>query len=453
MRLAAVLACAFALVGLLAGRAALRAFDADPVVGVIRQQGSARIDALVRVVAEPRASPGWGGEERWSAQVRIERAAPAGGRVPPVRTRTAPRALVVGSGWGDVAVGDLVRARGEVDSTFLGEPPGVGVLRADSPRLADRPGGWRGAVRALRSGLVRACRGLDAQGRALVPGMAVGDDSAMAPDLEESLRTASLGHLTAVSGSHVAILAGVVAVAVPGGRRVRAVTTTAVMVALVAVVGPEPSVLRSVGAGAVGVCAMLLGRSGQGVAALAGVGCAMLLGDPWSARSPGFALSMAATAGVIGPGRRWSERWGAAWRERVGEGAAGRLARWCAPAVAMPLAAQLCVAPLAVLLSPWLPTWGIPANVASAPAVAPATLLGLGAAVLAVWAPGPAAALAGGAALFTGWIARVGGAVAGWPLARIAWPEGVGGGLLLALSLALAAGGLALRARWRAAGP
>jgi competence protein ComEC len=115
---------------------------------------------------------------------------------------------------------------------------------------------------------------------------------------------------------------------------------------------------------------------------------------------------------------------------------------------AVPVAAQLLVAPVLLLLNPWLPTWGVVANIVAAPAVAPASLLGLAAAGTAPWWPGGGRALATGAGLFTGWIAGVGRMVSGWPLARLPWPDGVGGAAALAaLGMLAVAGGR--WAKWR----
>ena len=92
----------------------------------------------------------------------------------------------------------------------------------------------------------------------------------------------------------------------------------------------------------------------------------LLLVDPWLARSFGFALSVAGDrrAGAAGAGL------GAGWRPA---GCRGRLAE----ALAVPLAAQLVCAPVVVLLSGQVSLVAVPANLLAAPAVAPATVLGV----------------------------------------------------------------------------
>ncbi len=447
---------------LLSGTAAMTAHTRDPTMRLI-DQGATRLTVTAELLDDPApVRTRWAGDRR-SAEVRIltvstvsgpgrstgiaaslssssDPAASALAGSDPIADAlagSAPaaeplpsrvRMLVQGTGWEHLARGDIVRVSGAPDVSFRSDPPFAGTLRADDPRLLSRPGGWRGAVRGVRADLVDAVRGLPDQARALVPGMAVGDDRAMPDDLGEAMRTASLTHLTAVSGSHVAILLGVVVAVVPGRGRGRALASLAVMAALVAVVGPEPSVVRSVATAGVGVGGLLTRRPGQAQAALCAVAVAILLVDPWSARSFGFVLSVLATWGVIGPAAAWS-RWA---RESLrADTLAGRAARRTLDAAAIPIAAQILVAPVLLLLNPWLPTWGVLANIAAAPAVAPASLLGLAAAVTAPWWPDGGHALAVASGVFTGWIAGAGLTVSAWPGARLPWPGGSVGAVLL----------------------
>src|SRR5690606_11441250 len=222
-----------------------------------------------------------------------------------------------------------------------------------------------------------------------------------------------------------------------GARPARVAVAGAAMAGCAVLVHPEASVLRAAAMGAVGVVGIALGRPSRAVAAL-GVGVVVLLVvDPWLARSYGFVLSVAATAGLA----------------LLTAPIARRLAPWCgrtaAHVVAVPVAAQAACAPVLVLLDPSVSTWAVPANLLAAPALGPATVLGVLATLVAPWWPPAATALGWSAGLFTGWIAGVARVFADLPGARLPWPGGVGGLLLLAVltagALAVVLGSRALR--------
>jgi competence protein ComEC len=152
----------------------------------------------------------------------------------------------------------------------------------------------------------------------------------------------------------------------------------------------------------------------------------LVLADPALARAPGFALSVLATAGllVLAP----------VWRDA--------LRRWLpaglAEATAVPAAAQVACAPVIAAISGQVGTVAVAANLLAVPAVAPATLLGLLAAVLSpVW-PAAAAGSARLAGLPTSWLIGVAEYTARVPGGSIAWPGGGVGGLMLAMALASA---------------
>src|SRR5699024_6969220 len=148
--------------------------------------------------------------------------------------------------------------------------------------------------------------------------------------------------------------------------------------------------------------------------------------DPWLATSIGFALSVAATLGIL--------LWAGPISELLGSTLLSR-------AVAVPLAAQAWCAPLLLTFEATLATYSVPANLLAVPALAPATILGLVSALLSSLAPGAAALAASLASYFTGWIAAVAVFFAGLPGAKIPWPGGpLGGGALITFTLGAAAG-------------
>ncbi|GAB2475947.1 ComEC/Rec2 family competence protein [Xylanimonas ulmi] len=342
-------------------------------------------------------------------------------------------------------------ARGRVAVTTSQDAPPYGARVVVRARLAPAPVGAAEAARAtaqvaevtrsppavvratnaMRAGLLDVTEGLSAQARGLVPGMAVGDTSRLPTDLADAFRTTGLTHLTAVSGGHFAIVLTLVtacAGAARAPRSVRIAVVALVGAGFVLLVRPEPSVQRAAAMCAVTLIGLVLRRPASSVPALAACVAVLLCADPWLARSFGFALSCAATAGLVllaPPLLRRLEPW---------------LGRAFAFALAVPIAAQVACGPVLVLLSPALPTTSALANLLAAPAVAPATLLGLAATLAAPWWAWGAHALAWLASGATWWIAGVAQWCAALPGALLPWPGGVPGALgLLAASAAVLA--------------
>ncbi|MEN5075865.1 ComEC/Rec2 family competence protein, partial [Isoptericola cucumis] len=367
-----------------------------------------------RVVSEPRPAV-FGGGRRWVLAVGsvTVRGATAGttGQVEVTATGPAPR-------FGAVV---------EVSGVLRAAPSGDGVLaRTTSGPVAEResPGALLRGTHVLRAALLDVTEPLSPQARGLVPGVAVGDTSRLPPDLDEAMRTTSLTHVTAVSGGHFAIVVATLTALcalLRAPRWVRVVAVGAVALGFVALVRPEPSVLRAAWTCAFALLGLALGRPSAGLPALAGAATVLLVVDPWLARSYGFVLSCAATAGLVllaGPLAR-------------------RLAPWTgrplAFGLAVPWAAQAACGPVLVLLDPRVPLTSVPANLLAAPALVPATVLGLVATLLAPWLPGAAHAVAWLAGVGTAWIAAVARGFAGLPGAALPWPGGVGGALALGL--------------------
>ena len=128
--------------------------------------------------------------------------------------------------------------------------------------------------------------------------------------------------------------------------------------------------------------------------------------------------------------RSWRRRGSCCWRPGGATPLRRWLPGWAADAVAVPTAAQLACTPLVAALSGQVSLVAVVANLLAAPAVAPATVLGLAGALLGlVWAP--AGAVAGTLASWcVAWIVLVARAGADLPAAAVGWGTG-------ALALAL----------------
>jgi competence protein ComEC len=335
--------------------------------------------------------------------------------------------------WKEVRFGQHVEASGRLGAVDRGDDVAATLSSRVAPRMLDEPAWWLRAAERVRAGLREAVAGEPEAVRGLVPALVMGDESGMPPELGEDFKTTGLTHLSAVSGTNLTLLlAFVLPLARLIGVRARGLTVVglAMVVVFVVLARPQPSVLRAAAMGLVALAALTGGGgSRRAVRSLSVAVIALLLLDTSLARSAGFALSVLATAGIVLLGPSWRDA----------------LARWLplrlAEAVACPLAAQIACTPVVAWLSGEVSLVAVAANLLAGPAVGPATILGFGAA---------------GIALLSADLARLVGWLAGWPArwiiliaengadlpgASSAWPATVAGvAVLTVLCLALVLG-------------
>lgn len=320
---------------------------------------------------------------------------------------------------------DRVRLRGR-----LAPPqPGAGevaVLRVSDVVVLEPAGPVARVAEHLRAGLRRAVDPTPADARGLLPGLVIGDTSRTPPELTEAMRATGMTHLTAVSGSNIAVVGGMVlgvCVLVGVRRRWRPVVVALTIVGFVVLARPEPSVVRAAAMGLIGLLGVSRSRRRAGIPVLAGAIVVVLVIDPWMARSFGFALSALATLGLLLFTRPWGDAIAAHLPPRLSV---------LGPAIAIPVAAQAMCAPLVVLLQGSVSIVGVVANLLAAPLVAPATIAGVCAALTSVVADRPAELLGWLAAVPTLGIARTARTLADVPGGTMPWPDGGRGALLLA---------------------
>ena len=282
----------------------------------------------------------------------------------------------------------------------------------------------------IRRGMRASVHHLSLDVAGLLPGLVLGDTSMVDARLAADMKTTGLTHLTAVSGANLAILAALILFLMKWVRSPRWITIAVVGSALaffVVLVRPQPSVLRAGAMAVVMLVAYGRGVKRAAVPALAAAIFFLLLIDPWQGLTFGFALSVAATAGLllIAPGLslRFSRR----------------LPSWLANALAIPIAAQIMCAPLILALSGNLSIVGVVANCVAAPLVAPATLLGLLAAVLSIISIPVATYVAWCAGVPTGVISWIAHHFAALPFASLPWgSSGITVAFFLVLLLGMA---------------
>ena len=311
-------------------------------------------------------------------------------------------------------------------------------------------GGLAGRLDAVRERAADGLgRGLPPPEAALLRGMVLGQDEAIAEDVEADFRRSGLAHLLAVSGQNVLLLCMLVLAAcavldVPLRARLIA---AAVLVALyVPLAGGGPSIQRAGVMGIAGLVAALAGRPASRWYALGLAAAVTLVLNPRAAGEPGWQLSFAAVAGLLllaPPLRALLARRG--------------LPDPVADAAAITVAATVATAPLLAFHFEQVSLASLPANLLAAPVVAPVMWLGMLGMTAAQVAPAAALPFTVACAPLLGYLEWVAHAAAGAPLAAL--PVRLGGPLALALAyaaLGVAVAGLARLASargWDVPGP
>jgi competence protein ComEC len=435
---------------------------AGPVADLAHAQAVA--DLLVQTVGDPHTLPARGTRPA-SVTIRA-RVVEIDGRGQRWRTR-APVLIVSpeeAASWEAAPVGTVWAVTGRLAQPRAGSDLSAVVRVRQPPRVA-APAGWSWrAVDRVRLGLREAVAERRPEVRALVPALVLGDTAALPPDLVADFRTTGLSHLTAVSGANLTLLLAFLLLAARWckvrGRWLRVIAVAGVVV-FVALCRSEPSVLRAAAMGLVTLAALGAGGRRGGHRNLSVAMTALLLVDPFLARSYGFALSVLACLGIIS--------WAARWARELGRWMPGPLAE----AVSVPLAAHLATMPVVAQLSEMVSAAGLIANALAGPFVGPATVSGFAAAGLSLVSARLAAAAGFAAAWFAQpivWVAHLGAALPGaawpwpssWPAVTLLAVVGLGLGWLmpallsrrwLSLVLAVALVAALIRGTWQPGWP
>lgn len=382
----------------------------------------AAASAVVRVtakvigdpVAHPPSNPQWGTAPSWTVELQLTQ----------VRYRGRSYAVslpALGRGLPAATLhhGARIEASARAAPAWSPQRHALSLQLLGTVQQRAPPGHVAEATNTVRASFRAAVAGLPADAGALLLGLAVGDESTLPTDLDEAMVSTGLSHLTAVSGSNTSLVVGIAlgAVTLLGlGWRTRVLVCAIVLALYVALVRPQPSVLRAAVMGCVALLAFTAGGRRRGPPALLAAVIGLLVWMPELALSWGFALSVAATAGLllIGPGlgSRLSE-----WRVSRG------LPEPLRAAFAVALAAHLATLPLAVGLGNGASWVALPANIIVVPVVPWATVMGLAAALISPAVPTLAAGLAwvgAPATALIAWVARTADAV---PLGEVAVPQ------------------------------
>ena len=225
----------------------------------------------------------------------------------------------------------------------------------------------------IRNSFRSTAKSIGGPSGALIPGLVIGDTSLEEASFVIDMRRVGLSHLTAVSGANFAIIAAFLLwLSQWFFKRVRTrlILTSLVLVGFIFLVRPSPSVLRASVMSAVILIAKARGVKADSIPSLGLAISFLILMDPFQAIDPGFALSVAATAGILLLAPRiqsWiTNRFG---HEKFAEIAA------------IPLSATIMCTPVILAISGLFSLVSIPANMLAEPVVAPITIIGFIAAI------------------------------------------------------------------------
>ncbi|MER5346524.1 ComEC/Rec2 family competence protein [Streptomyces mirabilis] len=445
-----------------AASAGLHGADArrGPIPALARQH--AHVTAEVEITSDPRLTrPRIKGDHAAPTAVlldaEVRQVTRAGGDGAVVATRTpvlvivdassprgSPRLPGGRSPWLSLLPSTRLRVAARLAPALSGGDRIAAVLRvrgSGPPEVVGQPSGPQRFAGRLREGLRQATDGLEADARALLPGLVVGDTSRVTPELDEAFKATDLTHLLAVSGGNFTILLALF-VGPPGlaqraerrglaprlgiPLRATALLGGAVTLGFVIVCRPDPSVLRAAACGSIALLALATGRRRSLIPALATAVLLLVLYDPWLSRSYGFLLSVLATGALLTLAPRWS----AALQRR-------RMPPRLAEALAAAGAAQALCAPVVAVLSARVSLVAVPCNLLAEFAVAPATVLGFAALATAPVVLSVAKGLAWCASWPARWIADIARTGAALPGGGVDWPATWPGALLLALVTAV----------------
>jgi competence protein ComEC len=285
---------------------------------------------------------------------------------------------------------------------YLEQAGVAGTMRATDVTIVGESSRPADAIEALRrwadEGLARSLPEPEA---GLASGILIGLRDRVDRDLAAAFTTAGVSHVVAISGWNIAIVGATIGALVRRWpRRRRALLVLGAICLYTILTGASSSVLRAAVMAAVVLLARETGRAGTAATALGWAVVLLLTIDPGYVADPGFALSAAATGGLIA--------WATPLTAGISHLGRGRLPGWLAESLGVSIAAEIATLPIALaefgrfaVLAPLVNLFVVPLV---APAMAAgaiglvggsATLLGLPSAIATI------AGLPGWAALTT----------------------------------------------------
>lgn len=210
------------------------------------------------------------------------------------------------SGNQDVAPGELITGAFRITLTprsgshFKATTYDDLIIGEGNTHLWDLPVVWS---RAIKDRIASLYSGAGAQ---LLTGILTGDRSGFSDSLIENLFSTGITHVAAVSGLHVSMLAGFIALVTRSRRRSFIISLPLVFL-YVAITGFTPSAVRAGIMLTVMTLAPLLGREYTPLRALVSAFLVLCVINPYAVFEPGLQLSFSATLGLLLFASRWNK--------------------------------------------------------------------------------------------------------------------------------------------------
>ena len=387
--------------------------DSDEFKSLVNDRSTITVQA--RVLDEPVSVKGFQGTNKLSVKIEVISPAALAGRVGSVSGPT---------GLSELSAGDSIRAVVSLKPAFRRDESFTASVKKV---LEVTQSNDFSPIQDIREKFLENLSGVTSDSAALVAGLAIGDDSKLSTKTKEDFKIVSLTHLSAVSGANCAIVLGGVALLlnlVPLARMLRLSLSLLAILMYLALVGPEPSVLRASAMVAVVLFGFYFGRKVAPLDAISLSVIVLVCYQPGLSLDFGFALSVFATLGLL------------VLAPRLVTHFEKRMPTWLAVVISISLAAQIACLPILLVLKPELPVYSVLANVLAEPFVAPITVLGLLACLVAPVLPVVTTLLSQIASVLAWVIVFIGNTLASAPSPSIGWYEGLLGAALAALLVA-----------------
>lgn len=119
---------------------------------------------------------------------------------------SSPVLVMAGERWAERRWWERVRVTGRLVPTEAGQDVVALFMPSGAPEVLADPGPVGDVADHIRRSLREASADVPADAQGLVPGLVIGDTSLAPPGLTDDMRTTGMSHLSAVSGSNVAIV-------------------------------------------------------------------------------------------------------------------------------------------------------------------------------------------------------------------------------------------------------
>ncbi len=169
----------------------------------------------------------------------------------------------------------------------------IEIDRPDSIPLTLLPAHWS---HSLEEGISSAFSELSAP---LITALVTGNRASLADEFTSSLQRTGLSHTVAVSGMHLAFLAGLLSLLLGRNRPSTAMVIIPVSILFALVIGGTPSITRATIMIVMLQLAPLFGRETDGITSLSFALFLILLSNPYSVNHVGLQLSFTSVAGIF----------------------------------------------------------------------------------------------------------------------------------------------------------